>query len=63
MRQKKTLNFPNTLLVMDGFVIVLYLLFQLQLYVGSEKHLFMKLFIQVFRFPEGDDLLICTTTA
>lgn len=44
------MNFPNTLLVMDGFVTVLYLLFQLRLYVGSEKLLFMKTLIEVFRF-------------
>lgn len=34
------------LLAMDGFITVLYLLFQILLYVGSEKHLYMKLLIK-----------------
>lgn len=38
---------------MDMFVTELYLLFQLLLYVGSEKHLCMKTLIEVFRFPRS----------
>lgn len=36
---------------MDGFMTALSLLFQILRYVGTEKHLFMKLLIKVFRFP------------